>query len=578
MPINITSSNRYLFDSAKYTKATSKKSNLQHNSNSVTYTRNKTILLNKAGEKIKNKSLTSFTATQNHSSASSATLMPKILPVEVNTATDVLHKNHLKEFIKHNHTRTFIEAAPLTTVEECHYFFESKCDKYAPTKSDDHKVIITKEQISNTGAYVKGNALFLDDTKTYRFGVSEHIVVNDDTGIFEIGYDQSNLHVSSKWFFIPSSSERLKANNLKDNETIIKYYPVTATDGTKRNVSIIIKGANHKPIIQANNPMLNITEDDYKRIYFGKGMFANLASGKLNITDVDSTESKFKFMEIHGRLGEFKIDTDGSWTYYADTGKSYIQALKQNQTRNEIFTINSIDGTPYNVSATIQGQNDKPIIAGNGEDYAIQHKNSLFYTLAGILFIDDPDTGEESFIEGTYKGKYGNLYLETDGHYVYTAPRNQTSIETAINQSKNLIDVIPIRTKDATLSSIAVEIRHPKEYTTSMPVTYNNHMHSTLKLLPTQESRLYSLFSEQTIKTIAACGLGLGFIYLAYKIYSCQKKSMGNTFGEQVKNAFGAQHPIVDDLYNTNPYVVVLKDNGTQSKPIEQISCKVTTL
>ncbi|WP_375214499.1 VCBS domain-containing protein, partial [Aquabacterium sp.] len=85
------------------------------------------------------------------------------------------------------------------------------------------------------------------------------------------------------------------------------------------------------------------------------------ASGTLSITDPDAGEAVFQAQTtVAGTYGSFGIDTAGNWTYTLDNTNPLVQALKEGETKTEVFTVKSADGTPTTVTLTVIGTNDGP--------------------------------------------------------------------------------------------------------------------------------------------------------------------------------------------------------------------------
>ncbi|TQQ18972.1 VCBS domain-containing protein, partial [Vibrio cholerae] len=55
-------------------------------------------------------------------------------------------------------------------------------------------------------------------------------------------------------------------------------------------------------------------------------------------------------------LGSLSITANGTWTYNVDNSK--VQYLGKGETKQETFTVQSVDGTPHTVTITITGVND----------------------------------------------------------------------------------------------------------------------------------------------------------------------------------------------------------------------------
>ena len=70
----------------------------------------------------------------------------------------------------------------------------------------------------------------------------------------------------------------------------------------------------------------------------------------------------------HGIYGDFSVDQNGSWTYTLDNDAA--QGLKAGETRTDIFQVTVTDDSgatdAHEVSITVTGTNDAPVISGIG--------------------------------------------------------------------------------------------------------------------------------------------------------------------------------------------------------------------
>ncbi|HEY9066369.1 MAG TPA: Ig-like domain-containing protein, partial [Burkholderiaceae bacterium] len=89
------------------------------------------------------------------------------------------------------------------------------------------------------------------------------------------------------------------------------------------------------------------------------------ASGKLDIADPDAGEAAFVVQtNTAGAHGTFSIDAAGHWTYALNNADPAVQALGQGQTLpNETFAVQSVDGTTTQVTVSIAGTDDAPVIS-----------------------------------------------------------------------------------------------------------------------------------------------------------------------------------------------------------------------
>ncbi|MGL0927446.1 VCBS domain-containing protein, partial [Vibrio vulnificus] len=58
------------------------------------------------------------------------------------------------------------------------------------------------------------------------------------------------------------------------------------------------------------------------------------------------------------------LKDNGAWTYDLDNTNPKVQALGQGATATDTITVQSADGTPHQVTITVNGTNDKAVIAG----------------------------------------------------------------------------------------------------------------------------------------------------------------------------------------------------------------------
>ena len=140
-----------------------------------------------------------------------------------------------------------------------------------------------------------------------------------------------------------------------------------------------------------------------------------VTTGVLTATDPDSGESGFIEEAISGSYGTFTIDNNGNWNYSADNTQPAIQALGVGDSLTESITVQSIDGSSHDVTITINGTNDQPVVeaitASATEDGSI---------ITGNFSATDADTGDTlSYIIQTTPGE-GTVTNNNDGTFSFT--------------------------------------------------------------------------------------------------------------------------------------------------------------
>ncbi|MGR5262323.1 VCBS domain-containing protein, partial [Vibrio astriarenae] len=136
------------------------------------------------------------------------------------------------------------------------------------------------------------------------------------------------------------------------NKTATDTITVHSADGTPHQITITINGTNDKAIIGGTSSGA-VTEESQLQ-----------TSGTLTITDVDTGEAHFSNIDVAGTLGTLHLKDSGTWAYDLDNTNPIVQALGANKTATDTITVHSADGTPHQITITINGTNDKAIIGG----------------------------------------------------------------------------------------------------------------------------------------------------------------------------------------------------------------------
>ncbi|WP_417700907.1 VCBS domain-containing protein [Pseudophaeobacter sp.] len=187
------------------------------------------------------------------------------------------------------------------------------------------------------------------------------------------------------------------------------------------------------------------------------------ATGQLTVLDPDAGEAKFNPVSGDtgsGGYGRFFMAETGQWRYQLDNHLSEVQALVPGRTLEDRLTVTSIDGTTHDLSVTISGTGDIPVITGIDrgsvtEDLDVTQGSLITY---GNLDITDPDSGEDAFVPHTdIAGTYGSFALAADGRWTYSALNGQDAIQ-ALGLGDRLTDSVTITSVDGTPHALTVTI------------------------------------------------------------------------------------------------------------------------
>lgn len=95
-----------------------------------------------------------------------------------------------------------------------------------------------------------------------------------------------------------------------------------------------------------------------------------VAEGQLFVSDIDQGEAGFRLTQtpIQGSFGSLTITADGHWTYVLDNASAAVQALTEGEVMAEVFTVQTVDGTPQQISVTIEGRAETVLTGTAGDD------------------------------------------------------------------------------------------------------------------------------------------------------------------------------------------------------------------
>jgi len=113
--------------------------------------------------------------------------------------------------------------------------------------------------------------------------------------------------------------------------------------------------------------------------------------GALTINDPDAGESSFQPATGIGVYGSLTIDAAGNWTYAADNTEAVIQQLDVGESLTDVLTVATADGTTHDITITINGAEDAPVITGTTTGAVAEDGAS---SASGTLSISDVDASD----------------------------------------------------------------------------------------------------------------------------------------------------------------------------------------
>jgi VCBS repeat-containing protein len=192
-----------------------------------------------------------------------------------------------------------------------------------------------------------------------------------------------------------------------------------------------------------------------------------VASGKLDVTDPDAGEAAFVVQSgIAGAHGTFGIDAAGHWTYTLNNADPAVQALGAGQTLpSEVFAVKSVDGTTVNVTVSITGTDDAPVIStGAG---AVTENTTP--STSGTLTASDVDNPALAFVPATLSGSYGSLVLQASGQWTYTLDARAEPLA----QGQTVSEPITVTLTDGSTTTVTITVTGTNDAAVITPAVAN---------------------------------------------------------------------------------------------------------
>ncbi|MCG9642154.1 VCBS domain-containing protein [Vibrio sp. Isolate34] len=188
------------------------------------------------------------------------------------------------------------------------------------------------------------------------------------------------------------------------------------------------------------------------------------AHGQLTVSDPDLNQDHFQSEQLQGHWGSLFIQPDGTWTYDLDNTNPKVQSLSKGSTVTDIITVHSADGTPHQITLTINGTNDAATISS--ATMAVDETDTAI-TTSGTLTSTDVDNPDNAFTPDAISGTNGNLTMDANGHWTFTA----NSAFNQLNVGDKVEETFTVSSVDGTPSTIKVTINGTNDKATVSTAT-----------------------------------------------------------------------------------------------------------
>lgn len=300
-------------------------------------------------------------------------------------------------------TVTAVNDAPVITIDSTNNFTE------------DSGTLVGAEVAAFSTSDAEGDTVTVTLSDTINYGLSGNTVV-----LTQAGLDLVNAGTD------------LPAFTLTPNDTF--------TDGIPQNVDPSVTATNDAPTVVNSIPDQTAIEDDVFIFKFNTNTFNDVDGDSLTYT---SDASGWLAFDAANR-------TFGGTPLNADVGTLTV-------------TVTASDGHGGSVSDSfniaISNTNDAAVIAGV-DSGRVQEDISVFnnsISTSGLLTISDEDNAEAIFKAETIAGNYGELAMQEDGSWSYSADNAQTAIQ-QLDLGESITDIITVSAIDNTPHNIVITI------------------------------------------------------------------------------------------------------------------------
>ncbi|PML07577.1 hypothetical protein BCT86_09800 [Vibrio breoganii] len=277
---------------------------------------------------------------------------------------------------------------------------------------------------------------------------------------------------TGKWAYtLNNQGDQALAEGEHHTETML----VTVTDEhgatTTQTVTVDVEGTNDRPVITSQPQAGTVKEDDVLAV-----------KGQVTATDVDHGSSlTYTPDNLQGQYGSFSLSSSsGRWIYKLDNNAHQALALGESHTETMLVTVTDEHGakTTQQVTVTVEGTNDKPVITSQAQTGAVKEDDVLF--VRGQVTATDIDHGAVlTYTPDSLQGHYGSFTLNSGaGTWTYKLDNNGHQ-DLALGEHHT--DVMLVTVTDEHGAKATQEVRVEVTGTNDKPVVTSGVQSETVK-------------------------------------------------------------------------------------------------
>ncbi|WFU68210.1 VCBS domain-containing protein [Bradyrhizobium brasilense] len=250
-------------------------------------------------------------------------------------------------------------------------------------------------------------SLFSVDNSISAGGISPTDLITQDTARAEATTGDTSLYGAKIWITSDgkvgydattlSAAFKAQLDALQSGQVLTDTftYAIRLGNGTLSwaTATVQFAGANDAAVISGTTIGTAVEAGGVNNAITGTPM----VSGTLTDTDVDNTPNMFQVAAAgsatDNHYGTFQMTAGGTWTYTLDNGNAAVQGLNVGGHLTDTFTVRTIDGTAQQITVTINGTNDAPVVTGAVTGSATEDgATSTLNALANASDVDDNTT------------------------------------------------------------------------------------------------------------------------------------------------------------------------------------------
>nr|WP_297459345.1 retention module-containing protein [uncultured Halomonas sp.] len=257
-------------------------------------------------------------------------------------------------------------------------------------------------------------------------------------------YGSLTISSDGEWAY---TLDNATAQSLGAGETRTETFTVGVADnhgGTDtQELVVTITGTNDVPMISGDDSG-TVTEDASDPTLGD--------SGTLTIDDADANQSAIDtsvaVQASADALGSLVIDANGAWAY--EVANADVQYLADGETKEETFTVTTVDGTEHDIVVTITGTNDVPTIDGDDTGAVTEDGSQPTIITSGQLSVDDVDTSDTHTwtVAGDATSDYGSFAVDANGQWTYTLNNASPTVQALTSTSDPIIETFTVQVDD----------------------------------------------------------------------------------------------------------------------------------